>query len=119
MMTLVLGTTLWSHIPNAAVAQVEAAMNDYNISFVAPNQKVRAHHTMAEFQKSCHWLKTDMDRNRQQPVVILTHHPPCTKGTSHARYENSPQVLFCLGLARVGRTTKCQGMGMWSYTLQF
>ncbi|KAH7140844.1 Metallo-dependent phosphatase-like protein [Dactylonectria macrodidyma] len=80
----VLGCTLWSDVPAEAEADVAMRVSDY---------KMIAGWTVARHNE-CHdrdlsWLKatlTDLDtlepRSEERLILVVTHHAPCSKGSS-------------------------------------
>lgn len=92
---LILGTTLWSYVPNTLASKAEGSMNDYHLSYIDDGNK-NLHKMTAAFTNEWHrtsvaWLQQEIDQaaTRAQPVVVLTHHTPSLKGTSDPRYEGS------------------------------
>ena len=92
---LILGTTLWSDIPDETLFKAEQSLNDYNLSYNhAPGQaprKLTARETRREYRKNVAWIRSKLmeAKEKDQKVVILTHHTPLMKGTSHPRYEGN------------------------------
>mmetsp|Transcript_7666 Transcript_7666/g.11722 ORF Transcript_7666/g.11722 Transcript_7666/m.11722 type:complete len:307 (+) Transcript_7666:60-980(+) len=100
---LILGTTLWSDIPDESLWQAQISMNDYNLSYNhQPKEnesprKLTAHETRNIHRKSVAWLRsclTEAKKQNNQRVVILTHHTPLLAGTSHPRY-NGNELNCC------------------------
>ena len=91
----VLGTTLWSHIPTASISLAETSMNDYQLCYNSGKgddlEKMTAIFTNQWHQESVQWLEEEIRqaKSRNQPVLVLTHHTPALKGTSHPRYNNN------------------------------
>ena len=92
---LILGTTLWSRIPDELMWGAEMSMNDYALSYNhRPGEEPRKLTALATnrfHQESIEWLTTHLsDAKRSgQKVVVLTHHTPLLQGTSHPRYDGS------------------------------
>jgi hypothetical protein len=96
---LILGTTLWSHVPSYLASTAEESMNDFKLTFVSSVGKrgkkklvpMTTAFTNQWHQQSLEWLTEQIQqaKARQQPVVVLTHHTPCLQGTSHPKYEGS------------------------------
>ena len=92
---LILGTTLWSFVPESLEELAESSMNDYHLSYVQHKNgnryKMTAAFTNQWHKESLSWLQ-EMIRQaeeQQQPVVVLTHHTPSLQGTSNPRYDGS------------------------------
>jgi len=80
-----IGTTLWSNIPEKAESAVLSHINDYNqiIDFTI-NDNNKLHTNAVTFLSKA----IDFVRNGDCIPVIITHHTPLVKGTSHPRYAN-------------------------------
>ena len=106
----ILGTTLWSNIPTETVSLAERSMNDYQLSFTSRNafynelQRMTATYTNSWHASSVSWLEEQLEQADQdnKPVIVLTHHTPAMKGTSHPQYDDSPlNVCFSTDLTRL------------------
>ena len=86
---VILATTLWSYIPNSIATQAERSMNDYHIGYTAKDTQMRVHDTNHEFHQSLQWMEDQIDSHKDKPIVVLTHHTPLMKGTSHPQYDGS------------------------------
>ena len=94
---LILGTTLWSNIPDSSLITAECAMSDYfNFYTLDPKDmttkiKVKPFHTRVWHQYSVRWLKRELENaeSNNTPVVVLTHHTPFIQGASDPIYNNS------------------------------
>lgn len=90
---LVLGSTLWSEIPDEMLWEAEASMNDYALSYNhdagEEPRRVTAMETRQFHRESVAWLRSRVDEAKRdgRKVVVLTHHTPLMTGTSHPRYE--------------------------------
>lgn len=106
----ILGCTLWSAIPEDIYDVVRAKVKDY--------QKIEGwtpqHHNEAHVQDVT-WLgqqvaQATADKRR---LVVVTHHAPCVKGTSHSKYEANPWTpAFATDL--LGRGTWA-GVRVWVF----
>jgi len=92
----ILATSLWSDIPDDMLQGAEMVMNDYALSYnhkdgEAP-RKLTASETRQWYRENRQWLRGELDRARQEgiPTLVLTHHTPQMKGTSHPRYSSDP-----------------------------
>eukprot|EP00980_Cylindrotheca_fusiformis_P010866 scaffold2466_cov120-Cylindrotheca_fusiformis.AAC.2 len=92
---VVLGTTLWSEIPDERVQAAEAHLNDYHKSYNhAPGETPRlltAAETREMHRESLAWLESQLEdaKNRNQKVLVLTHHTPLLSGTSDPKYDGN------------------------------
>ncbi|CAB9502826.1 ser Thr protein phosphatase [Seminavis robusta] len=91
----ILGTTLWSNIPKQQSRHAEEGMNDYQLSYISDHfgsvQHMTAKYTNSWHSLSVFWLEQQIQRAKHdgKPVVVLTHHTPCTEATSHPMYADS------------------------------
>jgi len=83
----VVGTTLWTHVPANAVADVEWYINDYR-SIYTGKRMIDAKITNSWHETAVRYLNTVIDES-PLPVVVLTHHAPLMHGTSDPKYEQS------------------------------
>jgi hypothetical protein len=117
-----IGTTLWSQLPDRSKPIVEKSINDYHSIYVHPQQLIMVDETNQLHQKVVAYLKQELSKvtssqdvvtssqdvvtssqdvvTSSQDVVtssqdvIITHHVPCTKGTSDPQYEvNSNRLI--------------------------
>jgi len=93
----VLGTTLWSHIPPEVAATIASGINDYHkIRVKDPNtgevNRLTVAQSVAWFNDEVEWLKSEiaLAKEEGEKVVVFTHHAPSTRGTSHPRFDGSP-----------------------------
>jgi len=91
----ILGTTLWSEIPDDSLELAERDLNDYHLSYnhaagEAP-RGLKAIETRALHRENIRWLESELRRATydHKALVVLTHHTPMVTGTSHPRFENS------------------------------
>lgn len=82
-----LGTTLWSHVPVHAIADVEWYVNDYRSIYTA-KRTIDTRITNKWHETAVRYL-SDAIKESPFPVIILTHHAPLMKGTLKPEYENS------------------------------
>jgi len=74
-----LGSTLWSAVPDSKKDHVQNSMNDYNFIFAEPKGKrITVHTTTAWHAEEVEWLKVGVQSSmaRKQRSVVLTHHTP-------------------------------------------
>lgn len=93
--TIVLGTTLWSLIPNERLSQVKSSLNDYNLiaefkTNASVAQALHAHQRewLRKTLEECKKFKTQQNKNLT--IVIATHHAPLVFGTSNPKYNGDP-----------------------------
>jgi predicted phosphohydrolase len=86
----VLGTTLWSHVPAQNAPDVQNGLNDYRLIKYS-SRALTVQDTVQFFNDEVAWLKREIQTARQknEKVLIVTHHAPLKKGTSDPRYETS------------------------------
>lgn len=86
-----IGTPLWSYVPDAHKAYIQAIMNDYNYIYKARHLKITVDDTNIEFQKNKAFLEGAIiaSRNEGQIPIVLTHHTPSFNKTSAPCYENN------------------------------
>lgn len=88
----ILGTALWSDIPDDMLQDAEMAMNDYALCYNHKEGEDPRQLTSAEtrewYQENVQWIRDELDKARQEgvPTVVLTHHTPHLNGTSHPRF---------------------------------
>ena len=89
---IVLGTTLWSHIPD--IVNIDRYINDYkyiNIYGMVIDSGV----TNRLFESNVEWLTKeirDADANNKK-VIVISHHAPLQKGTSDPVYESTEREI--------------------------
>lgn len=88
-----IGSPLWSNVPDALKESVRQKMNDYRCIFRTPNVPVTVDDTNAEFVKNKAYLHGAIGKACTEGYwpVVLTHHVPCTTGTSHPRFDGKPE----------------------------
>jgi len=95
----VLGCTLWSKIPKEGIKSCEAGLNDFRRIFVDDQQGQSVQFTpeicSMIFEEEFTWLQQEVmaSKERNELVVILTHHTPSFWGTSHPSYGGDPQLV--------------------------
>jgi len=106
---LILGTSLWSHIPDSVYTQAQFGLNDYHQTLVREEdgsiRKLTPSDTNAWHKRDVEWLSKELEaaKTRPETVIVLTHHTPLMKGTSAPQYygdalshcfsTNIPQLL--------------------------
>ena len=106
----ILGTTLWSHVPESISHVAEQNLNDYHLIYVSERtvptgiRKMRVNDTNQWHRESVAWLEDEMDRAERdgRPVVVFTHHTPSLEGTSDPKDdENILSHCFSTNLTRL------------------
>ena len=92
---VILGTTLWSNIPDCMLKKAQRSLNDYCLTYNhRPGEsprKLRADETTDMYQLNIGWIRSELAKAREngQKVLVLTHHTPSMEGTSHPQYDGS------------------------------
>ena len=92
---VVLGTTLWSNIPDCMLKKAERSLNDYRLAYNhRPGEsprRIRADETTDMYRLNIGWIRSELAKAREngQKAVVLTHHTPSMEGTSHPQYDRS------------------------------
>ena len=95
---VILGTTLWSWIPEHMIERAELQRHDYVKSFISINNKynvkegaetVRVEHTNIQFLQCRQWIEDQIDHynDKNKPILILTHFAPSMEGTCDPRFD--------------------------------
>ena len=83
---VILGTTLWSYIPNQHYSLISQYLNDYRL--------IKDFTTAASsqlFLMNYSWLVNHINQFRKtHRVIVVTHHAPLLKQTSAPHYEGKP-----------------------------
>lgn len=89
--TLILGTTLWSCIPENKKYQFKDYLNDY--SYIYKNNKgyvenIKPDDTNNLFNRNVLWLQQSLlkEKNKEKNIIVLTHYLPTFK-LIHTMYE--------------------------------
>jgi predicted phosphohydrolase len=93
----VLGTTLWSHVPDDSKGAVARSLNDYAQIRIATNEsgtttrKLTVNDTNSWFKDESEWLKAEIEKAKdaKEKVLVMTHHAPLTNGTSAPEHDGS------------------------------
>lgn len=92
----ILGTSLWSDIPDDMLGDAEMAMNDYaktyNHAKGEEPRNLTASETCEWYQRNVQWLCGELAKAKREgvPTLVLTHHTPQLNGTSHPIYAGNP-----------------------------
>lgn len=101
---LIVGSTLWSWIPEDQRTNIQTSMNDYRYVYVSDNNKVRkiTSNEIAELHlKNYKYIKSQINKAKKagQKVIVLTHHKPYLSATYNPTgldpaYESDLSALF-------------------------
>jgi len=83
---VILGCTLWTHIPAHATKDVQHSIKDFKS---IKDMSIDVYQELN--QTHFHWLQ-DRISSLTQPCIIMTHHAPLRHHTSAPRYERSGQL---------------------------
>jgi len=79
---LILGTTLWTHVPWDARHVVETKVNDYNMIYNKNHKRVTTEDTNEWHEQSVSWLRRELARAQaikpkyRPRVIVMSHHLP-------------------------------------------
>jgi predicted phosphodiesterase len=101
--TRIIGTTLWSHIPNEKRSEVVNSIGDYQhirrYNYTSSGE-VRKYPISIDFTNMLHseavyFIKHELSnaKNSNEKVVLLTHHAPMFNGTSDPKYEGEARAI--------------------------
>lgn len=83
----ILGTTLWSNVPDFAEPYVSFALNDYSKIKIKDSESnnsrlLTVKDTNQFFSDESEWIKTEIKKAEQnkEKVLVLTHHSPILDG---------------------------------------
>ena len=74
--TIILGTTLWSHIPDNKKRKIKNSMNDYLQIYTNYNIHLTVEDSNHLHEKAVRWLKNKIDQYHDKNVIVLSHHLP-------------------------------------------
>ena len=90
---IILGTTLWSKIPEEYEEMIKYNINDYNDIYYNLNNEKRLITTQfinAEYIKNLNWLENTIEKYKdKKKIIIMTHHLPSLK-LIHKKYDSCP-----------------------------
>jgi predicted phosphohydrolase len=93
----ILGTTLWTHIPQESTDLISERMNDYRMIYQhsdmdgvsSSNKLITPLDTTILHQHQSQWLQSQIEHNIQKRLLVVTHHLPSTKFIC-AKYRGNP-----------------------------
>jgi DNA repair exonuclease SbcCD nuclease subunit len=107
-----LGSTLWSWIPDEHLELVQRQINDYHSIFAEPGVKLTPTLSRDLYLKNVEWLQETMRAtDPEKPLVVITHHAPCVRHTSHPRFEDSPRT--CAFASDLGQSLFPRRIDLW------
>jgi predicted phosphodiesterase len=85
-----LGATLWTHVSEENVVDVESTIKDYAV-ITCSGHKSKVTDTNQWHDRELAWLKNELEEARQNQVkvVVLSHHAPTHKKTSSPEFSSS------------------------------
>lgn len=88
---IILGSTLWSHVPVQYTNKVETTISDYRYIFSNSSQgNIRVEETNQLYKESVHFIRTTLEEHKGKQAIVVTHHAPSMKDTIHPMYHGSP-----------------------------
>jgi predicted phosphodiesterase len=90
-----IGSTLWSYVEPRARPMVKYMMNDYNHIYKSVHpfgqemQNIKVEDTCNMFEENVKFTEAELKEANKlgKKAIVLTHHAPLRKGTSHPKYE--------------------------------
>jgi len=82
---IILGCTLWSHIPDSMLSSIVDMMNDYNHIMIGKNEnhkyiKLDPNYVNQLHQNDLEWLRRNIESlSTDKKILIITHHAPLMK----------------------------------------
>ena len=73
---VILGSTLWTHIPNHLQTYISGSINDYKNIYKTNSLRVTASDTSLYCKINVDWLTRELNKYKDKKVVVLTHHLP-------------------------------------------
>lgn len=88
--TLIVGSTLWSNVPEFCRDVVQNSMCEYYLSYSEPYVLNDVNHTNELHLKSVKYIESKLKGyNNYDNIIILTHHAPSLYNTSSPRHGNT------------------------------
>ena len=110
---VILGSTLWSHVPSYYRSPVKGHMSDY-VSIRFGDRYLSIDDTNEFHKKSVAWLEDRLEawKGKGKKVVVLTHHAPMFEGTSDPKYNAS--MTTCAFASNLRRLVK-DPVTLWAF----
>lgn len=88
----IIGSTLWTDIPDDKKPYLKRSMNDYRLIMTKPNVPMTVDDSCIFHKEAVEFLKSEID-SAENDVIIISHHLP-TKGLIHPKY-TAYETLNC------------------------
>lgn len=124
-------STLWSHIPEVAIAEVGKTMNDYAMIYTAsdsnamakdfqgaPVSKLTPENTCQWHAEAVAWLETEiaqLEANGCSCIGVLTHHTPSMNGTSAPKHEVAGNLVNHAFSTDLNQLLRLPSVKLWAY----
>lgn len=81
---VILGTTLWSNIPESSYREVRNMMNDYRKIYYYDDQtkfieQIKPQHISSVYENNKKWLENKVQEFKDKKIIIVSHHLPSYK----------------------------------------
>lgn len=86
---LIIGSTLWSNIPDSNKFLLQNTINDYNLIYMDKNTKLDVDITNEWNKNSLQFIENAITNTRKN-VIVLTHHAPLFSDASTGKYTADP-----------------------------
>lgn len=83
----IMGTTLWSYIPDQNWSHVLYGLNDFNY-IKEFKEKYSIYNNL--YSENCNWLTKELKKYKHKKKVVVTHHAPVEEITSAFIYRGKP-----------------------------
>lgn len=95
---VILGTTLWSHIPESSYRNAKNTMNDFRQIYYFDDktkfvENIKPQHVSSLYEKNKEWLENKLKEYENKKIIVVTHHLPSFK-MINKQYINDP-VTCC------------------------
>jgi predicted MPP superfamily phosphohydrolase len=85
---VILGTTLWSEIPEDYTKLVSSLIGDYNYIYIN-NKNVTPYEINNIYRQNVLWLENKLEEYKNKNIIILSHHLP-SYSLVHKKFKGSP-----------------------------
>jgi len=97
---LLVGSTLWSHIPKEHESDIEFCINDY-YAISKGSKSIEPKDTNKWHREAVQYLETTLKKS-EKPCIVLTHHAPMFGESTAPQYRgNDRRWAFCTDLTRL------------------
>jgi predicted phosphohydrolase len=86
---IVIGSTLWSHIPESHKILLQNNVNDYNLIWLDENTKLDIETTNKWNKESVEFIESTIKLTKKD-IIVLTHHAPLFSDYTTAKYTADP-----------------------------